>query len=478
MRIFGDVSLVVSPAIGAVACLVAYRRVAGPARYGWALIGAAMASWAAGQLVWTRLELVAHWTNPFPSLADVGYLLTLPLMVLGMAALITARHGKLRTMLDALIVSASLLFVVWAFIGPSVQTAGETRLELVVRLAYPIGDVAMVTMALILLGYVGRDQRRTVAMLAVGALALSLADSSFAYLIAKDAYVPGGFTDVGWFCGFLVMGLAALSAQTGGRRADDTNHSSTLWVALPYVPLAVAIMASVVLTVRHDSIGVFLYYLVVVIVVLVAARQLVSAHDNVALTHQLGVAVHDLRVRERELHYLAFHDQLTKLANRALFRDRAEHAVARQNRTGDLLAALIIDLDGFKQVNDQFGHRAGDLLLRSVADRLRCCVSDADTLARIGGDEFAVIAEGLDSVDGAEIAAGRITQALDESFKVDGRVVKIACSVGVALRHPGPAPLEEMLHRADRAMYAAKLAGKGRYAIAPPERHLPPITAH
>ncbi len=467
MVVFGDLSLAAASLFGTIACLVAYRRVVGTTRYGWALIGAGMASWTLGQLIWSFYELVTHWMMPYPSVADLFYLLSLPLAVAGMAALITARRGKLRTLLDVLIVSASLLFVSWAFIiGPQVYAVGGTIPELAVGLAYPIGDVAMLTMALLLLGYVGPDQRIAVGLLAVGALALSVAHGFYAYLVAHEAYVAGTLVDFGWFGGFLAMGVGALYARAE-RERTDSDQNSVLWVALPYVPLGVAMVSSVVLTVRYGWNGAFLYFLEVIIVALVVARQLVSVRDNLVLTRQLGVVVHDLRARERQLNYLAFHDQLTGLANRVQFLDRAEHAVARQNREGDLLALLFIDLDGFKQVNDELGHHAGDRLLIAVTGRLKGCVRASDTLARLGGDEFAVLIEGLRSQDEAEVAAGRITHALDEAFNVDGRATTVTGSVGVALRYPGPAPVDDMLHRADWAMYAAKLAGKGRYVIAP-----------
>jgi diguanylate cyclase (GGDEF)-like protein len=469
MVVFGDLALVAAPLFAAISCVIAYRRVTGSARYGWALIGAGMAAWLLGELIWCFFELIRHWAIPYPSLADVFYLLTLPLMIAGMLALFTVRPSAVRALLDAFIVSASLLFVTWAFIvGPSIDQGQGNRWATVVGLAYPLGDVALVTMALILLGHLAPDQWEPVGMLVVGVLLLALSDSLFVYLAERGAYVAGTFADVGWFSGFLVMGLAALSARTEHGR-PDTYHNSTLWVMLPYVPLAVAITTGIVLTLRYGWIGTFLYLLGMLIVILVAARQLVDARENRTLTRQLGVAVHGLRVRERQLHHLAFHDQLTGLANRGLFLDRAEHAVARQNSGDEIMAVFFIDLDGFKQVNDELGHRAGDRLLRAVADRLLGCVGPYDTLARLGGDEFAVLYERLRTAEEAETAADRITCALMPPYDVDGYRIRISGSVGVALRGAGRAPAEDMLHRADSAMYAAKLGGKGRYVIASAE---------
>jgi diguanylate cyclase (GGDEF)-like protein len=473
MIVFGDLALVPAPLFAAIACLIAYRRVTGSARYGWALIGAGMAAWLLGELIWCYFELIKHWSVPYPSLADVFYLMALPFWIAGMLALFTIRPGAVRAFLDALIVSASLLYVSWAFIvGPIIGQGPGSRLETAVTLAYPLGDVALITMALILLVHVAPDQKEPVGMLVVGLLLFVLSDAMFVDLAARHAYVAGTFADVGWFSGFLVMGLAALSARTEHGR-PGAHHDSTVWAMLPYAPLAVAITTGVVLTALYGWLGPFLYFLGVFIVVLVAARQIVDAKDNRSLTRRLGVAVRDLRVRERQLHHLAFHDQLTGLANRGLFQDRAEHAVATHNSGEELMAVFFVDLDGFKQVNDELGHRAGDRLLRTVADRLVGCVGPADTLARLGGDEFAALCERVPTTEDAETIADQLTRALAPPFDVDGYKIHISGSVGVALYSAGQASADDVLHRADRAMYSAKLAGKGRYVIASAEQPYP-----
>src|SRR5262249_37554298 len=261
----------------------------------------------------------------------------------------------------------------------------------------------------------------------------------------------------------------ALSARSGHGRPEAYNNS-TLWAMLPYAPLAVAITTSVVRTVQYGWIGRFLYFLGLFIVILVAARQIVDARDNRILTRQLGVAVRGLRVRERQLHHLAFHDQLTGLANRGLFHDRAEHAVARHNSGEELMAVFFVDLDRFKKVNDELGHRWGDRLLRTVAERLLGCLGPADTLARLGGDEFAALCERLHTAEDAESIADQLTRTLVPPFNVDGYRIHMSGSVGVALHGAGQASADDVLHRADRAMYAAKLGGKGRDVIASAEQ--------
>jgi diguanylate cyclase (GGDEF)-like protein len=172
-----------------------------------------------------------------------------------------------------------------------------------------------------------------------------------------------------------------------------------------------------------------------------------------------------LRERENDLRHLALHDPLTGLANRVLFHERAEHAIATHKRSAATLAVIFIDLDGFKQINDTLGHHAGDTVLAEVAERLRRCVRDGDTVGRLGGDEFAVLAEQVGIVDDVVAVADRIIHALGQPFEIDGRVHHIAASAGVALDEQDTTA-DTIIGRADKAMYVAKAAGKGHYVLA------------
>jgi diguanylate cyclase (GGDEF)-like protein len=172
-----------------------------------------------------------------------------------------------------------------------------------------------------------------------------------------------------------------------------------------------------------------------------------------------------LRERDAELQHLAFHDPLTGLANRALFYQRVEHALVTHNRSGSTLAVLFVDLDGFKQVNDERGHGAGDFVLAEVAVRLRRCVRASDTVARLGGDEFAVLAELMTAPEHAEVVADHIVRALQAPFDISGESVTVTASVGVVFRRPGASAADDLLRSADEAMYAAKVSGKDRYCL-------------
>ncbi len=176
------------------------------------------------------------------------------------------------------------------------------------------------------------------------------------------------------------------------------------------------------------------------------------------------------RALEDQLAHMAFHDPLTDLANRALFADRVEHALAR-TRSGGLVTTLFVDLDDFKNVNDSLGHGVGDELLVLVAERLRSSLRPSDTVGRLGGDEFAVLLEDLgDEVEPVR-AAERILAAMDEPFRVGRHTIYTRASIGIATTVTGGCGAGELLRNADTAMYTAKARGKARYELFDDDMH-------
>jgi diguanylate cyclase (GGDEF)-like protein/PAS domain S-box-containing protein len=186
----------------------------------------------------------------------------------------------------------------------------------------------------------------------------------------------------------------------------------------------------------------------------------------------LGFVINMRDVSERkeledQLIHEAFHDSLTKLANRALFKDRVEQALLRRTAAEMPVSVLFLDLDGFKEVNDSLGHAAGDQLLIKVAERLRASVRPEDTVARFGGDEFAVLIENDATVELAE----RIVASLEDPLLIESNEILVRASIGIATAGPDAGDADQLMRNADLAMYRAKAAGDGGFAQYAPTMH-------
>jgi diguanylate cyclase (GGDEF)-like protein/PAS domain S-box-containing protein len=182
----------------------------------------------------------------------------------------------------------------------------------------------------------------------------------------------------------------------------------------------------------------------------------------------LVFTAHDVSHRvatEERLAHDATHDPLTHLPNRTLLDDRLAHALDRSRRTGAQVAVLFLDLDGFKEVNDSWGHAAGDQVLTEVAGRVAATARSSDTVARIGGDEFVVVCEDAGTVSGAQTLAGRILEVVGTPITVAGITHHVGASVGIAVARPEDGDAAELIRRADAAMYRAKQAGRGRIEL-------------
>lgn len=189
------------------------------------------------------------------------------------------------------------------------------------------------------------------------------------------------------------------------------------------------------------------------------------------LTHFLAVQqdVSEKKELEREIQYLAYHDVLTGLPNRVLFQDRMQQAIGQAKRDKTKFALLFIDLDGFKDVNDMHGHAAGDKLLQIVADRLRACVREGDTVARLAGDEFTVLLRGVSEVKGLERVTRKILKGVSQPYNLGEYSATVTASIGISLYPDHDTGVEKLLVYADEAMYRAKQAGKNNFQIYQPK---------
>ena len=451
-RTFTDLGQSGIALLAAVNCALAARSSSGRLRVAWGGLAGATLSWGLGQAVWSWYELVQHTATPFPGLADLGFL-GFPLgAVIGLAVFPTnvSQADQRRMTLDGLITAGAIGIVSWATtLGAVVNAGADSLLGLSVSVAYPLSDIVLLVVCVLVLSR-SRAYQVTLAFIAAGLALMTAGDSGFAYLVAMDTYATGSLIDLGWFFAF---GMLAFASLTPGATAESSQAKS-LTVAgtlLPYVPLGGALGFIGWRGVTGRSVSVVETVLAVVIMVLVIVRQFLTVRDN----QQLASA---LAVREAQLRHQAFHDQLTGLANRALFIDRVTHALHLHHRDRRPLAICFLDLDGFKAVNDQLGHKAGDDLLREISTRFRGVLSEADTLARFGGDEFALLLE--DQPDPSEVAR-RLLGSLCTPITLGDHQASVLASIGVAqvdLLDPTPT-VDELLIRADLAMYVVKRRG-------------------
>ena len=296
------------------------------------------------------------------------------------------------------------------------------------------------------------------ALLSAGLIAMGIADGGFTYLSTAGTYQTGSIIDVGWVSAFLLCAVAAVSDFSGEEASGSQSRVTKMGLFLPLLPLTIG-MGVVVFQAWHGNLDHTLVLTGGLLMSLVVARQMLVLTENTRL-------VATVQQREEQLLHQAFHDPLTGLANRLLFRDRLEHAAALRQRDGSVLTVLFLDLDDFKLVNDKLGHAAGDALLVGVAERLRACLRQGDTVARLGGDEFAVLLE-----DGSGLQdhlAARIVDAMEVDFQLGSNRVTVSASLGVAtVAADGPPGVvsDRLLHCADVAMYAAKSDAKGSYVV-------------
>ncbi len=200
----------------------------------------------------------------------------------------------------------------------------------------------------------------------------------------------------------------------------------------------------------------------------VAARTAELAQSNIALESEIA----ERKIAQQQLFDLAHHDSLTTLANRALFMEHLNGAVARSRRgTNPAFAVMMLDLDRFKVINDTLGHLAGDQLLVEVSNRLRRCLREVDTPARLGGDEFSILIDGIFGVKDATRAAERIQLALTQPFDLAGKEVLISASIGIAMMSSRYQRSTDLLRDADVALYRAKEEGRARFQVFDHEMH-------
>ncbi len=445
VRVVDDLAVLALSTWAAVCSGLAARATRGRIRTAWTFMAAGLAAWAVGDLIWLVTENVLH-VSPFPSPADLFYLLFPLLAALAMAQFpAVLRQSRLRIVLDGATVALCVFLLLWIIWLQDVYDAyREDGLALGLALAYPMADVLGLSIAVAVLARAPARQRAVLSLLTLALLLTTLTDSAFAYLVAGDRYATGNLIDIGWAAALVVFTAAAVRSRTTPPPVAPpvtVPSNSSLWV--PYVPLLLAgtVGPALVMTGLERIIVPF-------ITTAVCVRQAVAAWEN----RRLLLAAADQALR----------DPLTGLANQALFHDRLAHAMMLKLRDDRSVAVVSLDLDDFKLVNDSLGHPTADSLLVHAGQRVADCARPGDTVARLGGDEFSLLLES--EVDDSHLVAQRVIEAFNKPFDVDGHNILMNPSVGVAVAPADEPELtpEALITRSEMAMHAAKRSRSSR----------------
>jgi diguanylate cyclase (GGDEF)-like protein len=433
-------------------------------RGAWLLFGSGVAIFVSGDITYDITELTLG-EYPYPFYADALYLCSYPLLFAGLSRLGRGSGGRDRGgLIDAAVISTGIGLIYWVFvIGPTLEDAGSPWLERLVTIWYPLSDV-LLTAAVARMLTRAENRTPSLRLLAVGATLMLTCDLIYTTMSSSAEYT-GGFVDSGFLMAYICWAAAALhpsmrrrprsgveAQRVGGRRLAVLATASLLAPALLFMQ---GVQDPENIAWAGIGVGAVTLFLLV--------------------TARTWGFVKQVQEQAGQLEDLAMHDELTGLSNRRRFERRLAAALAEGSPH-----VLLLDLNGFKSVNDRFGHGVGDELLVAVAERLAAELPAGALAARMGGDEFAVLLPGI-APDAAEDLAIHLRAAIHRPVRVGGQDLLVGASIGIAddselsrlpakpERNPRDLDLPsvgqaaiEVLRRADVAMYAAKADG-GRH---------------
>jgi diguanylate cyclase (GGDEF)-like protein len=434
--------------LAGVAGLLVGVRLHRPRRAGlWWMLAGGLLCIVAGDFVYALYERVLHGEAPFPSLADALYLAGCPLIGLSLVLLVRTRTAGRDPVswIDATIVASGFGLLSWIFLmAPTASSNDLSWLGRLVALAYPVWDVLFLALLVRLLA--GLGARLPALRLLAGASALWLVyDTVYALVMQYGNYDQGLLIDVPWLLGFVLFGATGLHPSMGELTQPVAQPNTRLsWRRLGLLTSASLIAPVLLLSQtllargRVDGLAIgaasMLLFLLVVLRIVGLVRQV---EDQAA-----------------QLAALARHDGLTGMPNRRAWDGELPVAMDRARRDGVPLSVAMLDLDHFKRFNDQHGHQAGDRLLKSATAAWRAMLRTTDLLCRYGGEEFSVLLPGATTEEAAEVLERlRAVTPQEQTFSAG-----LACWDGQEIS-------EELVARADRALYAAKAAGRDHVIV-------------
>ena len=438
-------------------------------RLGWYFLALAGGCFTLGDDAWSFYSSILHISVPYPSFADALYLAGYPFLFAGVLRLTrnSNRSARREDNADAAIVAMGALAISWHFLMNSyVHNTTLNTLGMLVNLAYPIMDIALVFLVFRWLLFKGSRQPFHT-LVAAAMVVMFIADFTYDLLVLHNSYTSGNAVDALFLIEYVLIGAAALHPSIGAGipRDEDRGTASGSEEARQRQRLPIVILAGFI----PPTILVFTASLGLSVSVLAMASLCIAVFAVICLrmiwlVDRISGQSLELKKNGVSLRHMAFHDELTGLPNRTLLRERAEQALTSASGSGTAVALCCGDLDGFKTINDTLGHQVGDTVLAKVGRLLESIASPGDTVARIGGDEFAILISEVHDRNEAVEFAGRIVSVLHQAVEFEGDQAGIAISVGVAFAD-STTPVDQLISEADAAMHEAKSNRKNHVEV-------------